>query len=143
MFFNKKKKLKYFLWSEIMQPVHIKLQQAKNGAMLNQCNWQNKQRKRNRKYVSKLCLDNRTDTERQQEKAKRPALTVLTVSPHVLPWAWTGIIGNQIGAKASILTWFSFTFINIWKKQEYNTKATFVSLIKTGKIHHQEAKLSF
>lgn len=55
-----------------------------------------------------------------QEK-KRRVLTVLTVPPHVLPWAFTGIVGNQVCANAPVLAWVPFTFINICKSQEKDT----------------------
>lgn len=45
--------------------------------------------------------------------AQRSRAPVLTVPPHVLPWAVAGVVSHQVCANAPILTRVPFAFINI------------------------------
>lgn len=48
-----------------------------------------------------------------QDEEQKHVHTMLTVPPHVFPGAFAGVVCNEVGAKAPVLAWFSFTFINI------------------------------
>lgn len=44
-------------------------------------------------------------------------LTMLTVSSHIFPRAFTGIVSNEVSTYSTISARFSFTFIYIWGKK--------------------------
>lgn len=53
------------------------------------------------------------NSRKTRNERRRQALTVLAVPSHVLPWAFTWVVGNQIRANAPILARVPFTLINI------------------------------
>lgn len=64
-------------------------------------------------------------TQKSQARVimKDTALTVLAVPSHVLPRAFTRVVGNQICADAPIFTRVSLAFVNICKSQENRKEA--------------------
>lgn len=67
-------------------------------------------------------------SRKQRNERRRRALTVLAVPSHVLPRAFTRVVGNQIRANAPILARVPFTFINICRRERNATKGALIHL---------------